>query len=245
VRFRYTYQDHDGRCREDAVTAQSKSAAYAALRRAGIRPMKVWLAKGERMRLAILLALAAVGLLAALAGLFVLTFRSGERAGRVDAAVRNADDSDVAAPLPRRAFPRPTRPVDWTFRADAVLARFARPGVPVELSADEIRAFASDIDEALGRPIVLDDADAPDVVLLKRIVAGLRQEARIALGCGESPEAVLVRFVERQRMEAAYRVGILRELRSLPDAVSRESRRQEVNASLRPMGLAEISPDEL
>ena len=72
-------------------------------------------------------------------------------------------------------------------------------------------AIIADFFVALDSDIVISPDDSPDVAALKRIVAGLKDEADIYLRTGMGIADYLVVLRQRQKMEMEYRHTILRQ----------------------------------
>lgn len=232
VRFRYVWKTPDGKRNVDEVSAASKEAAFALLRERGIKAIKVeatgfWgVFQGTKKRAAVLIALVA----AAVAGtvVFVGMGRIDETTGpaivrqqleprRSRGVMSNVIEVKAgrrnARPLPRKWF-------DLSLTADKVdavfarpserfLARYARPGVrcgDVRMPKD----VEDDLFETIDAPIVIEEADAKPVVLLKRMVAGIKVEVEIKLSNGESPDAIVAWLNQRQAMEADFRDAVIR-----------------------------------
>ena len=248
VRFRYSWKSSDGSRHVDEISAKSKEDAFALLRERGIKAIKVeatgfWgVFQGTKKRAAVLIALTA----AAMAGtvVFVGTGRIGATAVPTD--VRQQPDvrrsqgvmSSVievkvgrrnARPLPRKWFDLslPADKVDTVFArpSERFLVRYARPGVrcgDVRMPKD----VEDDLFETIDAPIVIEETDTKPVVLLKRMVAGIKVEVEIKLSNGESPDAIVAWLNQRQEMEADFR-----------DAVIRGSPRESARRQLEIMGL--------
>ena len=257
MRFGYTYQDREGRVHEEEIGAPSKAEAYAALRQHGVRPMKVWELEEpstatRKPRLAVPVA---VGIVAAcaLAATVALLVRSPSQPDAPAATV--AEPSPASPPQVRHpmrkiesdvvelrlgervARPRPRRQLDlagidpakvFAHPAEVLFANFAQPGAdvpPVKMSEELQDDFYDSIEEDI---VILPDDPKP-VADLKRVVAGIKQEAAARLAGGDTFEALVAWLRERQRMEAEYRAAIL----VGPGAPAHK------NAKLRAMGLAE------
>lgn len=238
MKFLYRYQDRERGVLEGEIAAPSESDAYTALRKSGVRPMKVWLKPGIVNRLSGIskrwIAILVLGALCLVLGVTLLSDSQS--------AAPNPQSPDSAlSSLPRKQCD----PVDvaFGFRSEEILARFARPGELVE--GVDAAAFASDIHAALKTALAISDADSPAAVELKRIVIGLKNEVRIALASGEKPETVLARFVERQRMEAEYRKGIVESLREVRSDEQLDRRIESANKTLRLTSLREIQKSEI
>ena len=163
----------------------------------------------------------------------------------------------VVAPgagVPAKAMPR--RQVDGVAEVavDTVFARpserflacFAQPG-----ETNSFAALTADVEDdffdALDSPVLVRASDARAAAELKRIVAGLKEEARMLVHAGWTVRDIAERFKERARMEADYRARAIGAVRAAwrEDPLAAERKMAEHNGWLRAMGIAEISADEL
>lgn len=231
MRFLYKYQDKSGE-HEGCLTAPSLDAAYSDLRKSGVRPMKVWPAPGLLNRLAIGKRWTAIVVLAlATVAAFTYALRERSNAAAVGIAV-----ADAAEPLPRQQVPETV--VDFEFRTERLLAAFARPGSLEGVRALEDDIDSADVEAAIRTPIRVFPDDSENVVTLKRIVASLKEEARLALRSGESFRLFVARMIERQKMEAQHRESLRRQV------IEGKADRSTANAALRLMGLLELGENE-
>ena len=237
MRFLYRYQDKERGVLEGEVAASSESDAYAVLRKSGIRPMKVWAKPGLVNRLSSIgkRGLAIVVLAVVCLALGVVTFENRSSRNRT---IEQSNNRTIASPLPRQQIPAVDVP--FAFSSERFLARFARPGAMPE--SGDAEAELADLKDALATPLRVGKGDTPDAVLLKRVVAGLKEEVRMIVDSGRDVSAVITFFVSRQQMEHDYREGLLREVRFEKDDAARKSKTDETNRRLRQMGFLEIAP---
>ena len=218
MRFNYEYRTSDNALKRDTLVAPNRDAAFAALRVRGIRPARLVEApgffnklfgKGKRWL--------AIGVLAALCLALCVTL------------VRTRHET--------RGTVRPARP--------ATLPRHQIAGLPSDWPQYIDSIFADDIDRLLARhsqPGVVVDAvsrrvpspDSPWVDVLRRIVAGMREDATGYLKLGRSVRDLEAFLEERQRMESDYRARFAERVRR------GELTRAEAKDVLRSMGLEEI-----
>ncbi len=221
--FVYEYRTSDNIRHEGTIKAPTREAAYAALKARGIRPGSVTEApgffnalfgKGKRWL--------AIGVLAAIA------------TGLMVARVRNPPPP---RPDPRAATPAPRHfvAIDGGFDFGAVfsdlgerfLAYYALPGV-----CFEVPMAPEGLEDCFKHTILIEPEDSEEIVDLKRIVAGMKDDMRSYLASDfGNVAAYVLRLEERQTMEANYRDGVIRRLRA--GLVSRD----EANAILSAMGL--------
>lgn len=235
ARFEYEWQGADKVRKRGEIEAPDREAAFAALRAQGIRAIRVepkgWERgegfRGMRKRTVAMIALGAVlaggavtwySLRATLAGAHPVgagASASEEPRSGPTAAASAPDGRRVAKAAPRRFLPKvwPLLPVTNFFdhASENMLARFAMPGTdPGPMPRDD-EAIIADFFVALDSDIVISPDDSPDVAALKRIVAGLKDEADIYLRTGMGIADYLMVLRQRQKMEMEYRRTILRQ----------------------------------
>ena len=248
--FLYRYQSGET-VHEESIRASSQAEAYSTLRKAGVRPMKVWPQPGFFNRLSALgkrgTAIVVLSLVLVAAVCIAISYRE-----RAVGAVAIAEDESVAKPLPRQQCAK----VDagFAFETERFLSNFACPGDPFVVGSaaagngivsSGVAVVLPDFEEAIKSPIRIVEGDSADVVLLKRIVAGLKQEARLLMASkGRNSVAVLEFFMARQRMEVDYRQKVLDGLSENADAEDWRDRLETANKSLRVTGLKEITENE-
>lgn len=244
--FLYRYQDKEGQVREGETDAPSEAEAYSALRKSGIRPMKVWAKPGlingfSRIgkRGAAIIVLGIVCL-----SLGVVVYQLNVENSETGRKILSATDPSVAKPMPRQQFE--LVPVAFKYETEKVLQHFARPGDPAMVPeragssvTSEVAFYLTDLEAALKEPIRIAEGDGESTVLLKCVVAGLKEEARMLLASGNDQSAVLGYFMARQKMEVAHRRTVLNSVRENPETLS------DVNAELRSMGMKEIEKGEV
>ena len=254
--YKYSYKTSDGIRHEGEIDAPGRDEAFSALREQGIRPIRL-LAKYDPRTVAghgrwwmwlsaVLFLLAVVILLVVL--LFIpreAETPSAMRPGRgIESQVVELPSGDrIARPRARKPisglYPF-SKAVDKVFAAsfahpaEIYLARFAQPGLDVphlsEISVLEM--LEDDLRDSLDEPIVIRAEDSREVVELKRIVSGLKEETMLLLNSGKSLEEVKSWLEGRQQMESDYRKQIIR--RSEDGFLSLE----EANRLLVSMGFA-------
>lgn len=238
--LRYTYKDSEGTRHEGMIEAPNRDEAFAALRRRGIRPIRVeasanaaggkgkWLLGGVGVVI-----WTAVAVLAAAAVVQKRGARPPDDAGRgggksparsggiVSQVVTAPSEGRVARPRARKPIPgfeRLSRQTEERFSrmfnhpSEAYLARFAQPGLEVPSLAEVavMELLEDDLQDALDDPIVIKAEDSRSVAELKRVVSGLKEEVSLLLASGKSLGEVRSWLEGRQRMESAYRRQIVR-----------------------------------
>ena len=234
AKFEYEWQGADKVRKRGEIDAPNREAAFAALRTQGIRAIRVepkgW-ERGEGFRGMRKRTVAAIALGAVLASGTVTWYSlratlASTNPARGDMSVHErprsgptetspSDGRRIAKAAPRRFLPKvwPLLPVTNFFEhaSENMLARFAMPGTdPGPMPLDD-ETIIADFFVALDSDIVISPDDPPDVAALKRIVAGLKDEADIYLRTGMGIADYLVVLRQRQKMEMEYRCTILRQ----------------------------------
>lgn len=243
MKFVYGYRTRDNETRAGVVSASSRDAAYAELKRRGVRPFRVELAPGLLNRVRSLgkrtLALGVLAVVAASA-VFVAYDRM--------AAARAADPT---APRPRhQIYGDPARMEElmrtdfaevFAHAGDRLLARYAQPGQLVKASAPHGR-LADELGAAIALPdeacVVFAEGEPREVRELKCIVLGMRAELRryLANGIG-TPARYLQRLGERQSREAQIYFTAKNDIAKAGNDLERCER---INASLRTLGIRTV-----
>ncbi len=254
MKYTYAYKTSDGVRHEDSMNASSREEVFEALRRQGIKAIKVVAAdgskangevRGVRMRVVVALVVAA----AICAG--VVAYLGGERTGAGGGA-----GGDRALPRHQiygdpaimEVFEKGDFGDALTREGDRMLAVFAQPGKfmcakganPRRLAPAQDAAFAAYAKDGLAER--LDIAIAPDdpreIRELKQIVNGMRGEMREYLANGNgTPRSFWRRLNERTASEMQIYERTRRELENgkFPHDVW-----EEKNAALRRLGLRTI-----
>lgn len=255
MQYMYAYKSSDGVRHEDTIEAESRESVFETLRAQGIRPIKVVAMDGSRANgevvrpwrrrwlvwAALAGALGATVLIVALSHVRKpgsVTPRAGGESGEVVQSVKQGER--VAKPRARRqvglAAIVATTPLDEIFAhpSEALLARFAEPGKLVEVEVSGDTELAEDFRDALEDPIVIMADDSAEIAELKRIVAGLKEEAKMMTASGRTFEDAIAYFMAQQEMESRYRDTIL----------SRDASVEEKNKLLSAIGLETIESPE-
>ena len=238
----------DGRRHEGDMEAPDKDSVYSELRKRGIRAIKV------QERIVPVVRSGFGGLrkrdwsIIAIIGLTVvsLVVIVGLREGSVGNPESPTTSTSQVTTAPgvvsaQIALPRPRHYINGLPNIDEVfrypherfLARFACPGVLVnKLAVDE--AIQRDFFDHLGMEIQIYETDSDAVAELKRIVAGMKDDARKYLNVPEGIPKLCAWLHERQEMELAYRDRFVGRVRKGEISVV------EVNDVFRAMGLQEL-----
>ena len=117
--------------------------------------------------------------------------------------------------------------------SEAYFARFAEPGRAVSPLPIMTEAVKEDFFDFSDSPIMIELNDSRAVAELKRIVAGIKEEALERIAAGNDMEDIASWLCERARMEADYRKRII-------ERVSSGESRVDANRALATMGMAPI-----
>lgn len=250
MKFLYTYRTSDNRQHRGVVKAASKEAAYAALKAQGIKPGRVEeapgffnkvIGKGKRW-----IAIGVLLIITIAASIFAL--HTKEKAERIVNEVRSA----IAEPRSRHqiygdpAFMQELESNNYSavfpHLGDRFLARFAQPGMVIRFAnSDWRKEMAESLKDVLSTELKFSDSDTREVVELKQIVLGIREELRGYLAAGGGTcETFVKRMEERQVRENQIYIQAQNELANEtdPDVFDRR------NESLRRIGLPTISMPE-
>ncbi len=204
MRYTYCYKTSDGTRHEAAMEAESRDAVFAALRKDGIRPIKVVAAdgskangevRGVRMRV--------VGLVAVLVALGAVVGTSlYNRATAPSMPLFEAEQT-------RRQIIGDTAIIDkgiatgWSDvfpdEGERFFASFAIPGVKAgqrNTTIDEVKA-------ALARTVAPSPEDGMEARQIKSMVEGMKAEARAYIAAGGTIIEYGKRLTERQDAEIA------------------------------------------
>lgn len=229
MKYTYLYKTADNVQRQGSVRASSRDRAFDKVIALGHKPYKLELASGVSNR--IMLHLMKWGALesAALAVVVVALVFAGLVPVKTPPAAPAGGEANEAIPVPRMQIA--DIPGDFAKRlpgifptsAERFLALHARPGVLCEVGAESL----SDLAVAIERDTRAMPLDPEWEKSLKRIVAGMKEEAASLLKSGKSVDEIALWLAERQKMEASYRAQILES--SMPDT--------QKSKTLRAMGL--------
>lgn len=250
MKFIYKYRTRDNVQHEGTIDVPDKDAAYAALKKQGIRPINVCEAPGFFNKL--------MGsgkrwfVLFVLAILAVVAIASVYYAVRTKEAVRETlsdfDRRTRRQPIGDTAVIEKGIKTGWTEvfpeAGERFLASFAIPGVMAGIrttSEDEVRA-------SLSRRIASSSNDPMEVRQIKAMVEGMKDELRRFLADGGTIVEYGNRLVARQEQELGYYNRAKNEIESLKNSGASEQAVTELwetrNAALRRMGIRLVSLPE-
>lgn len=238
----YAWKSSDGARREETIEAPSRDEAFRLLREKGIRPIKV-----DQVLRPIDHAInfsRHFGIVLVVAVVVFLVTRFIDRGAKsaspeTPIVMPPVKTGDVAAPE-RVATPLPRKQVSvlnidlasvFSYECERYLARFASPGA---LDAVAGEPLPGDTIDALKSPIFIQDDDSQEIIDLKRIVAGIKEDVARFLASGKSLPDIAEWLALRQQMEADFRRQLIggRER----DRFSKDA----INEKLRAMGLKEL-----
>lgn len=254
MRFLYEYKTRENERRSGEISAASRSAVYAELKKQGIKPYKVDLAPGflnwvqslgKRTAAIVLLALGVV--------CFIVLWR-GERDEAETFKDKATAFSDKFEDKTRRQVIGDTAIIEKGIRngwadifpeeGERFLASFAIPGVP----AGQRNTTEEEINAALSRQIEPTESDGIEARQIKSMVEGMKDELREFIKGGGSIKEFGSCLVERQEAELGYYNRTKGELETMKtsgmDAKQLEALWEKRNNELRQMGIKLVALPE-
>ena len=249
MKFNFEYRTPDNAKHSGTISAPDREAAYAALKKQGIKPSRFAEApgfinklfgKGKRW-----IAITVLGALCGALALAALTFRRENTAlhfslftfhSTLDAAMRRQVIGDAAV------IEKGVR-TGWAdvfeLEGDRFLASFAIPGVPPAVrsttEAEVLKALDAQHDASSA------ETEGLEARQIRAIVAGMKDELREFMKEGGSVTSYGRRLVERQEQELGYYNRVKTELetavKSGADESTLEALWEDRNAALRAMGV--------
>ena len=204
MKYTYAYKSSDGSRHEAEMDAESREAVFEALRKKGIRPIKVIAEDGSKANgeirgvrrrivwvaavLAAIVAAIATSLYNRVSAPPLPEFESGQTRRQIigDTAII---DKGIATGW-SDVFPE---------EGDRFFASFAIPGV----RAGQRNTTVEEIKAALDRDVEVSDSDGLEARQVKSMVAGMKAEARAYINAGGSIVDYGKRLTERQDAEIA------------------------------------------
>lgn len=243
MKFVYQYRSKDNVMHDGVISAPDRESAFKALKAQGVRPCSMAdapgllnkiLGKGKRWSaIVVLVAL----LLTAFVGWFRTKGKAEDLADRSSWEERQQlyGDPNVI----KRAGAN-----DWEAVFDDVgdrhLAKHAIPGVACgcEIGASKKTFLAEMLQKGLAREIVIQDDDLAEIVLMKKMVNGMKRELREYVADGGRVSGYVDRLEIRQQAECGICDRYRRELLGKPDDFQLWEMR---NRQLRAMGLPMVA----
>lgn len=228
MKYTYAYKDSCGKRHEESIEADSRDAAFAALRAQGIRPIKVVAADGSvengsaapvRRRMWKSTALAVFLVIAAMCLVAYIAVREGNGPD-VIMTPQGPVSFSIATPLARQRISGDRERIEniptnlFAHVGEAFLARYAEPGRSVEqvAIANPDSLFTRDV---LKSAIRVASNDLTEYVDLKRIVVGMKREMCAYIEGGGTVRDYLAELAKRQRLEVSYRDQAAKRLEGL------------------------------
>lgn len=222
----YTWKSSDGLRHEGEMSAPNKDAVYVALREKGIRAIKVTERiqpivkkgfKGLRKRELVFLMLCSLSLAGFAWYMAVRSATQKDEAVLTTRMIEQTNKQSISSGVIQLAQPRPRKWLDlpvgfsptnvFTHPHEIYLSRYALPGVTprVALDTSYTELPVQDFYDNLNAGIVIDASDDLAVAELKRIVAGMKEDAKKYLTMPDGIKKLGMWLDERQTMEASYR----------------------------------------
>jgi len=209
MKYTYAYKTSDGMRHEATMNAASRDEVFAALRKQGIKAIKVVAADGSKANgeihgvrkrvVAVLVAFVAVGV-------GVVAYFSGTRSGDDlgdSATTAFATGQDRRQVIGDAAIIEKGIRNGWSdvfeLEGERFLASFAIPGV----KAGQRNTSEKEFTAALEHKCVVADSDSLEARQIKAMVEGMKNEARRYLAAGGSIIEYGKRLTERQDAEIA------------------------------------------
>ncbi|MBO7483278.1 MAG: hypothetical protein J6U17_05285 [Kiritimatiellae bacterium] len=250
MKYTYAYRDSGGVRHEASMDAKCREDVFAALRREGIRPIKVVAADGSKAngevrgvrRRAVAAAVVAAAALAV--GVTAAWFRLA--APEPDAAI--AGDGTRRYPIGDAAVIEKGILTGWSDvfadEGERFLASFAVPGVKAAVRNTTEGA----VEAALARRVEASDGDGLEARQVKSIVEGMKREIRAYLAAGGTIEGYGLRLAERQDAETAIYERAKSEVDRAKETLSADELIlfwEQTNAKLRRLGIRPITLESL
>ena len=209
MKYTYAYKTSDGVRHEASMNAASRDEVFAALRKQGIKAIKVVAADGSKANgeihgvrkrvVAVLVALVAVGvgIIAYLSG----TRSSGDLGGSVATAFATGQDRRQVigdAAIIEKGIRNGWSDV-FTLEGERFLASFAIPGV----KAGQRNTSEKEFSAALEHKCTVVDSDSLEARQIKAMVEGMKNEACRYIAAGGTIVEYGKRLTERQDAEIA------------------------------------------
>ena len=230
MKFHYAYHDKDNKRQDGVIDAASRDAAYALLRKQGIKPTHVDLAPGLLNRIQSIgkrgFAIGVLGAGCLVLGIFYFQTLQTSQTSQTSAFPRQQIYGDPG--VLRTAENQGWANV-FVSPFDRHLAKYAIPGRRVAPS-DNLATLAANPDY---KPVAVLDNDFEEYAKMKRIVNGMKDELREYKRAGGTVMSYFRRLDIRQNAECGIYDRVRREL-------SRETDKavwDEKNGKLRAMGL--------
>ena len=249
MKYIYAYKTSDGTRHEGSMKAASRDEVFAALRKQGIKAIKVVAADGSKangeihgVRKRVVAALVAFVAL----GVGVVAYFSGTRTGSdLGGSMKTAFQTDQArrqvigdAAIIEKGIRNGWSDV-FELEGERFLASFAIPGV----KAGQRNTSEKEFTAALENKCVVADSDSLEARQIKAMVEGMKNEARRYLAAGGSIVEYGKRLTERQDAEIAIYNRVKEEVEKVKASLPEEDFIQyweRRNDELRNLGIKPI-----
>lgn len=246
MKFGYSYKTSDGVRHESVYHASSKDEVFSALRKNGVRPIKVWEIESRfsfvRKILIAALFIAATAIVAA-----ILVNRVPSFNNLATATPQEEDRSQIYGDpgIIQQCESRQWSNV-FEDEGERFLARFAQPGHHVRMRGD---AWRTTVAQALkNRPgfVTITKSDSAEIAKMKRMVNGMKSELSQYVKDGGTVEQYIDEVLERQSIEEKIVVNFKSEFEKLEKEATRDNYDETVkkwnakNVLLRQMGLRTV-----
>ena len=237
MKFVYQYRTPDNKSHKGMIRAVSRDAAYAALKAQGIKPGRVEDAPGVFNKLfgrgKRWIAILVLGALCLVLGASLMRTRHEAQ------GTNGPDTLDRAQLYGDPVVIAECVDAGWTnvfsSALDVYLAKFAVPGQAV--SSDLVPPVQQAGDLGM---VSIADGDLAEIVQMKRMVNGIKQEMAEYLADGGSRAMYFRRLMIRQRAEQGFVNTAVRQIRASKDHAFWRRK----NAELRAMGLPMVATEE-
>lgn len=209
MKYTYAYKTSDGVRHEDSMNAASRDEVFAALRKQGIKAIKVVAGDGSKANgeihgvrkrvVAALVVFVAVGV--GIVAYFSGTRSNGDLGDSATTAFATGQDRRQVigdAAIIEKGIRNGWSDV-FTLEGERFLASFAIPGV----KAGQRNTSEKEFTAALENKCVVNDSDSLEVRQIKAMVEGMKNEARRYLAAGGTIVEYGKRLTERQDAEIA------------------------------------------
>ena len=249
MKYTYAYKTSDGVRHEATMNAASRDEVFAALRKQGIKAIKVVAADGSKangeihgVRKRVVAALVAFVAL----GVGIVAYFSGTRTGSdLGGSVKTSFQTDQArrqvigdAAIIEKGIRNGWSDV-FELEGERFLASFAIPGV----KAGQRNTSEKEFTAALENKCVVADSDSLEARQIKAMVEGMKNEARRYLAAGGSIVEYGKRLTERQDAEIAIYNRVKEEVEKVKASLPEEDFIQyweRRNDELRNLGIKPI-----
>ena len=249
MKYIYAYKTSDGTRHEGSMKAASRDEVFAALRKQGIKAIKVVAADGSKANGEIhgVRKRVVAGLVAFVAlGVGVVAYFSGTRTGSdLGGSVETSFQTDQArrqvigdAAIIEKGIRNGWSDV-FELEGERFLASFAIPGV----KAGQRNTSEKEFTAALENKCVVADSDSLEARQIKAMVEGMKNEARRYLAAGGSIVEYGKRLTERQDAEIAIYNRVKEEVEKVKASLPEEDFIQyweRRNDELRNLGIKPI-----